>query len=151
MNRGSTGSYEGPYQLFNLVPEPGHAAEFGIRVASFPIVLYGDVVRSHGTYVLRVSSLVPQAIIYALSVTFYGDPAAAFAEAFSAKESEEAKETAFLTNPVDCAADEAARTLQLHADSWPNPGVGDPFSPTFPIPTGLRRARRCRRSKDAER
>ncbi|MGO9469260.1 MAG: hypothetical protein ACLQVF_34475, partial [Isosphaeraceae bacterium] len=70
-------------------------------------------------------------------VTFYGDPAAAFAEAFSAKEAEEAKETPFLTNPVDCAAGEEARTLQLHADSWPNPGVGDPFSPDFSDPNWL--------------
>ena len=131
INRASSDIPGGPFQLFNLVPDPGHAAEFGIRVSGFPIVLYGDVVRSGGTYALRVTSLLPQAEVMSLSVTFFGDPASAFAAAFSAKEAEAAGETAFLTNPVDCAAGEAARTLSLHADSWPHPGAGDPFEANF--------------------
>jgi hypothetical protein len=129
INRASSDLIQGPYQLFNLVPDPGHAAEFGIRVSSFPIVLYGDVVRSGGTYALRVTSLVPQAVVMALSVTFFGDPAAAFETT--------GKETPFLTDPVDCSAGEAARTLGLHADSWPYPGRGDPFEADFTDPNWL--------------
>jgi hypothetical protein len=116
----------GPYQLFNLVPDVGHAAEFGITVQSFPIVFYGDVVRSARGYALRVTARLPQARLAAVSLTFFGDPAAAFATG--------GKESAFLTNPVDCNADEADRTLGLHVDTWTAPGIGDPFEGDFTDP-----------------
>jgi hypothetical protein len=113
----------GPYQLDNLVPGPGHAAQFGFHYSSVPIVLYGDVVHSARGYVLRVTTLVPQASVRAVSLTFFGNPAAAFATG--------EKETPFLTNSVSCSADEAARTLSLHIDTWTAPGIGDPFEANF--------------------
>jgi hypothetical protein len=116
----------GPFQLFNLAPEPGHAAEFGFSTQSFAIVLYGDVVPSARGYVLRVTALPLEAEITAVSVTFFGNPAAVFATGL--------KETPFLTNPVDCQAGEAARTLMVHMDSWGHPGAGDPFNGDFSDP-----------------
>jgi hypothetical protein len=113
----------GPYQLFNLAPEPGHAAEFGFSTQSFAIVLYGDVVPSARGYVLRVTALAPEAELTAVSVTFFGNPAAVFATGL--------KETPFLTNPVDCSAGEAARTFAVHMDSWGHPGAGDPFDGNY--------------------
>jgi hypothetical protein len=117
---------DGPYQLFNLAPEAGHAAEFGLSAQSFAIVLYGDVVHSARGYVLRVTALPIEAQLHGFSVTFFGDPAAVFATG--------GKETPFLTNPVDCAAGEAARTLMVHIDSWGHPGAGDPFDGDFSDP-----------------
>ena len=119
----------GPYQLYNLVPGPGHAAQFGFHYASVPIVLYGDVVHSARGYVLRLATLVPQASVRAVSLTFFGNPAAAFATG--------EKETPFLTNPVDCAAGEEARTLQFHTDTWTAPGIGDPFNGDFSDPNWI--------------
>jgi len=119
----------GPYQVFNLVPESGHAAEFGVQVLGFPIVLYGDVAHTARGYVLRVTTVNPQAVLHAISLTFFGDPAAAFATG--------EKETPFLTNPVDCAASEEARTLQLHIDTWTDPGIGDPFNGDFSDPAWI--------------
>ena len=119
----------GPYQVFNLAPEPGHAAEFGVTIASFPIVFYGDVINSARGDVLRVTALVPRATVHAISLTFFGDPAAAFTTG--------EKEVAFLTNPADCAASEEARTLQVHVDSWTDPGIGDPFNGDFSDPAWI--------------
>ena len=116
----------GPYQVFNLVPSSGHAAEFGFTYAGVGLVLFGDVVHSDRSYVVRVTTLAPQVFLHAASLTFFGDPAVAFATG--------GKETAFLTDPVDCAASGEARTLSLHMDTWTDPGVGDPFEPDFADP-----------------
>jgi hypothetical protein len=116
----------GPYQVFNLMPAPGHAAEFGFSFAGIGIVLDGDVVHSDRGYVVRVTTLAPQVFLHAASLTFFGNPAAAF-------ETGE-KETPLLTNPADCAAGEEARTLQFHVDTWTAPGIGDPFNGDFTDP-----------------
>jgi len=120
---------DGPFQVFNLAPEDGHAAEFGLDVAGFPIVLYGDVVRVGNGYTLRVTGRIPQANVRSITLTFFGDPAATFGTGET--------ETAFLANPVDCAASEEARTLQLHTDTWTQPGEGDPFDANFTDPNWI--------------
>jgi hypothetical protein len=116
----------GPYQVVSIAPTPGHVAEFGFHYLGAPVVLVADLVHSARGYVVRVSSLVPQAGLRAFSLTFFGNPAAAFGTGL--------KETAFLTNPVDCSADETGRTLQQHMDSWTAPGKGDPFEADFSDP-----------------
>jgi hypothetical protein len=118
----------GPYQLYNLVSASGHAAEFGFSFLGVGIILYGDAVHStRGGYVVRFVSSVPQVFLRAASITFFGNPAAAF-------ETGEKETRPFLTNPVDCTASEAARTMQLHVDTWTAPGVGDPFNGDFSDP-----------------
>jgi hypothetical protein len=119
----------GPYQLFNLAPGPGHAAQFGFDFGGIPLVLFADVAHGDRGYVLRVSTLAPQAELGAISLTFFGDPAAAFATGGA--------ETAFLTAPPDCEATELSRTLDLHFDSWTHPGSGDPFDGDFTDPNWI--------------
>jgi len=116
----------GPYQIISIVPGPGHVAEFGFHYESAPVVLVADVVHSGRGYTVRVDSLVPQAHLRAFSLTFFGNPAAAFATGH--------KETAFLSNPVNCSADESERALELHTDRWNAPGKGDPFEADFSDP-----------------
>jgi hypothetical protein len=111
------------YQLYNLVPEAGHAAEFGFHYENVPVVLFGDVVKGTRGYLLRVVAVAPQAGIHAVSLTFYGDPAATFQTG--------GKESAFLTSPSDCDASEEERLLQLHIDTWTDPGIGDPVNGDF--------------------
>ena len=113
----------GPYALFNLVPEPGHAAEFGLTLVLYQIVLYGAVVHTPSGYALRVSAPLPRGNVRGLSATFFGDPAAVFATG--------EKETPFLSDSFDCAASEPERAMTLHADSWVRPGLGGPFEPDF--------------------
>jgi hypothetical protein len=118
----------GPYQVYNLVSASGHAAEFGFTYLGVGIILYGDVVHSNrGGYVVRVVSSNPQVYLRGISLTFFGDPAAAF-------ETGAAEAPPFLINPVNCAASEVARTMQFHVDTWAAPGVGDPFNPDFSDP-----------------
>jgi hypothetical protein len=116
----------GPYTLFNLVPEPGHAAEFGLTLLTYQIVLYGSVVHTGAGYVLRVTAPTPRGNVRGLSLTFFGDPSDVFGTG--------GKETAFLTSSFDCSASEANRTMVFHADSWDHPGLGDPFDPNFSDP-----------------
>ena len=117
------------YQLDSLVPISGHAAEFGFHYEGAPFVFFGDVAKTSRGYVLRITSPTPQANVRAVYLTFFGDPAAAF-------ETNE-KETAFLTNPVDCNASEEQRTLELHMDTWTHPGTGDPFNANFSDPNWI--------------
>jgi hypothetical protein len=120
--------FGGPYQLFNLVSASGHAAEFGFTFVGVGIILYGDAVHSdRGGYVVRFVSSVPQVFLHAFSLTFFGDPATAF-------ETGEKETRPFLANPVDCAASEAARTFEMHFDTWTAPGIGDPFNADFSDP-----------------
>jgi hypothetical protein len=119
-----------PYQLFNLVPTAGHAAEFGFVFASVGITIYGDVVHSSRGYTLRITATVPQAFISAVNLVFFGDPAAAF-------DTGEVETPPFLTNPVDCEANDEARELQVHIDRWTHPGLGDPFNGDFADPNWL--------------
>jgi hypothetical protein len=122
-----TGSFLTGYQLDNLVPTAGHAAEFGFHLArGIPVVFYGDLVHGTRGYDLRLTVLAPQAFIRYFTLTLFGDPAAVFGSG--------GKEAPFLTNPVDCEASETARTLQLHTDTWTTPGTGDPFSGEFADP-----------------
>jgi hypothetical protein len=118
----------GPYQMFNLASNSGHAAEFGFSFLGIGIILYGDAVHSdRGGYVVRFVSSVPQVFLGGASLTFFGNPAAAF-------ETGEKETRPFLANPVDCAASEAARTFEMHFDTWNAPGVGDPFTADFSDP-----------------
>ena len=131
--------------LFNLVPEPGYAAQFGVYLTNVTATLDGTVIHTGGGYALRVVGEIPNVFTYnptGFSATFYGDPARTFFTAMSAAEKAEveAKEKvesegvgapfltgdpAFLTSPADCAASEAARTLTLHEDSWTLPAQDD--------------------------
>jgi hypothetical protein len=119
----------GPFQIDSIVPGPGHVAEFGFHYESAPVVLVADVVHGSRGYTVRVDSLVPQAHLRAFSLTFFGNPAAAFSTG--------QKETAFLSNSVNCSASETERALEQHLDRWTSPAKGEPFEADFTDPNWL--------------
>jgi hypothetical protein len=110
--RTSNGSGLASSSIFNMVPEDGYPAEFGFSFLGQPVLMYANALPSASGYRLRVS--VPALVrdpLEAVSLTFFGDPAR--------QDGGVTAPSAFLTNPVDCAA--APLTARLEADSWEEP------------------------------
>jgi hypothetical protein len=110
--------------VYNIVPEPGYAAEFGFNVAGHGILLFATAVPSSEGYVLQVSSpgilRFPSYVeISGISFSFWGVPGEASHDAARGGPSE-AVPVGFLTNPVDCAAGPLTATAM--SDTWQNPG-----------------------------
>jgi hypothetical protein len=101
--------------IYNLVPDRGYPAEFGLTVLNKLLVFYASVVPTTAGYALRVYSpgILEAWAVDGISLTFFGDPAQADGGSTSP--------AAFLTNPVDCSAGPLA--AKVEADSWENPGV----------------------------
>lgn len=103
--------------IFNITPEDGHPAEFGVYL---PVIqryslLYASVRPSD--YGVRITSQpLPRAIpISGVSTIFFGDPGFSTGAGSSG--------TAFLTNSSDCSA--TGFTTSIHVDSWQHPGSVD--------------------------
>jgi hypothetical protein len=63
------------FDVYNLVPPPGHPAEFGFFIFGTR-VLFDAVVRSDGNYgITELAHNLPQRIVATNSVTIWGDPA----------------------------------------------------------------------------
>ncbi len=100
--------------LYNLVPEAGYPAEFGLTYLGKLIVLYGNVVRRGGSYYLRVTTPgIPELEITSVSLMFFGDPAT--------RDGAANKSAPFFTNPVDCGT--GPLSARMETDSWQHPGV----------------------------
>jgi len=117
------------WAVYNLIPERGYAAEFGVNIAGSAIVFYGSL-RSGSDYGLTVTVpgivSIPATSEYRL--TFFGTPAA--------QNGSGAPLVPFLTNPTNCSASEVTR---IKADSWLHPGVWHETSTTSPNVTGCDR------------
>jgi hypothetical protein len=117
------------YPVYNLVPERGYAAEFGMNIFGVAIVLYGSL-RSGSDYGLTVTvpgiPITPVTSEYRL--TFFGTPAA--------QNGSGAPAVPFLTNPTDCAASEVTR---IKANTWQHPGVWHEATTASPNVTGCER------------
>jgi uncharacterized repeat protein (TIGR01451 family) len=125
--RGATGTLD-TTGVYSLEPESGYAAEFGFSVANTTVILYASV-RTGGDYGLTMTDTgVPENGVTGISMAFYGTPA-------SLNGSTGQSDTAFLTNPVDCAAS-APPTTTLDLDSWQNPGVYQSATAVSPSLTG---------------
>ena len=122
---------EGPFALFNVVPEPGRPGEFAFNpIGNSLVVLYGEVVRTPLGNVVRVLTPAPRAHVHSVAITFFGNPIGTFAQ-----KGEDEEELPFLINPTDCQASAAQRTLTMHVDSWDHPGVLNPDgTPNFSDP-----------------
>jgi len=101
--------------IYNVVPEHGHPAEFGVfeKRLQRPALLYASV-RGGPDYGVRVMSqnlntFVPEV---GISTTFFGNPAA--------KDGSPLSPLAFFTNPADCSGEPL--TVSVHVDSWVHPG-----------------------------
>jgi hypothetical protein len=110
--------------IYNLVPEKGYPAEFGIVLPGLHVLipLYVSVLPENGYEVRVTTPGIPEAgTPVDVAVTFFGTPETdpnVYNEYHSAVT--DVAPTAFLDNPVDCAA--GPQTANIWVDSWENPG-----------------------------
>jgi hypothetical protein len=141
--------YTGP--IYNLTPEAGQSAEFGMFTSfDLTILLTAHVVRNGNTYALTVvSNEIPMTELWYAELTFWGVPAAASHDVqrglvcnnieglqtcSGGGEASGEPEIPFLTMPTDCTA--GPLTFGVTADSWEHPGVYTSASSTIPPVTG---------------
>ena len=110
--------------IYNLPAENGYAAEFAFGDNTFTFVLYANVVRHDGAYMLRIAipGIPPGAGLVGAITSFYGD----IQEHYLGNTPEELRtfdRGPFLTDPSDCAEGEQAREASVEANTWENPGV----------------------------
>ncbi len=102
--------------IYNVRPEPGYPAEFGIYLPNFQRygMLYGSVVGSGSDAHVRLTAapLVEAVQIDGTSSTFFGNPAL--------KDNSPNAPLAFFTNPTNCSGQPLTTTI--HVDSWQHPG-----------------------------
>jgi hypothetical protein len=122
-----------PIPVFNMVPEPGHPAEFGTAYLGFPAILYPSVVGSGADAHLRVTATgIPASDFIGFKgaqLTIFGDPAKRAGGASPAG--------AFLTNPSWCSGEPLTTTA--YGDSYEHPGARNADgSPDTSDPTWVR-------------
>jgi hypothetical protein len=100
--------------VYNMKPEAGYPAEFGLTFATIPVELYASAVHTPAGYRLRVVIPgVPQEIgLIDSQLTFYGEPG---------QENGTGSEATFLTNPVACNASPSARSARVELTAWSEP------------------------------
>jgi hypothetical protein len=108
-------SINGP--LYNIVPEPGVAAEFGYvdALKSSHEIVARVVPGPHGYFLRAEAKEVPQVPLTSVTTTFWGNPGAKDGSSFS--------NAPMFTNPASCS-DEPLSTV-VHIDSWQHPGRRD--------------------------
>ncbi len=116
-------------RVYNIQPEPGYPAEFGLYLPSLQkgTLLYGSVVGSGANTHVRVTSQpLPEAVeVQGVATTFFGDPAV--------RDGSPLSPVAFFSNPTDCSA--SGFTTTLHVDTWQHPGhVNADGTPDFSDP-----------------
>jgi hypothetical protein len=140
------GQTTGPTALFNMVPPPGHAAEFGFDVIHFGIFVHfmAGVRHGPGGYRLTATSsdINAKLALDGTEVTFWGEPSdgshdwqrGTCAEAFGLCPLPSAEPTLhpLLTMPTACPGE---RTVEAVADSWENEGVFK--SSSYDLPSGV--------------
>jgi hypothetical protein len=115
--------------VYDMVPDAGYVAEFGLKTNDLAVSLYASVVHTPVGYAVRVALPgVPHAIrSEGATFTFFGDPRTADGEPSSSQ--------AFFTNPSDCSGGPV--TAKAQVDSWTHPGrwvTGEAVS--YPTITG---------------
>ena len=99
--------------VYNMVPQAGFPARFGLKVSGVPVALYATLVHTTSGYALRVATpgLPTTLHIEGVALTFFGNPREAAGEPNGSE--------SFFTNPDDCSAGPLGARVQ--ADSWENP------------------------------
>jgi hypothetical protein len=140
--------------VYDLTPEDGQSAEFGIKVGGLTFVLTGHVVRTTSGYGISVltNEIPTTSEVVASEVTFWGVPAdpshdsqrGMVCGAVPADKGHEScsggeiasplPSRAFLTMPANCAAGPIGATANV--DSWEEPGEFRNLSVEEPLPTG---------------
>jgi hypothetical protein len=103
--------------VYNMVPEHGYPAEFGLVYARLPLLMYASVVGKEAATHVRVSIPgIPASQLVSFQgavVTFFGDPAA--------QDGLLSSPVAFFTNPSDCSG--KPLETSIHVDSWQTQGA----------------------------
>ena len=103
------------YPVYNLVPERGYPAEFGLAFLGERATMLASVAHTAAGYVLRVGvSGIPATVaLRGAQVTFFGDP--------EREDEGVSPGRAFFTNSSDCSG--APQRTSLYADSWADPAA----------------------------
>ena len=124
--------------VYNMVPQAGYPAEFGLSFDNgVPVLLYANLVHTATGYRVRVTSPgVPTAEeLLASTITFFGEPGALNGTG---------SEAAFLSNPSDCSAEGEGLSQgvtgtapgdasRIELEAWGQPGhVVSEESPVYP-------------------
>lgn len=124
-----TGLAGGPGPIYNVFPEHGYPAEFGLydEKVNRPVFLYGSV-RTGSDYGLRVivPNIPPAARATNLVVTFFGDPQRMDGGANAS--------IPFFTNPSDCSREPLLTNIST--DTWEEPERWISASPAQALPVG---------------
>jgi uncharacterized repeat protein (TIGR01451 family) len=118
--------------IYSVIPEKGYAAEFAFSSNNLEIVMYANVVRHDGAYMLRVSvpGVPTVASLIGFVASFYGDEQEHY---LSGEEPVTFDRGAFLTAPSDCGEGEAAREASVEFNTWEDPEAEHTASAlTFP-------------------
>jgi len=143
------GGTTGPTALYNMVPPPGHAAEFGFDVSGFGIYIHllAGVRYGPGGYRLTAtgSDINSKLAILGTEATFWGEPSDAshdwqrglcaegrYGGGQCPQASTEPTLHPLLTMPTACPGE---RTVEAAADSWENEGVFK--SASYDLPSGV--------------
>jgi hypothetical protein len=110
--------------IYNLVPQKGYPAEFGIVLPGLKVLvpLYVSVIPEDGYEVRITTPGIPEVgTPVDVSVTLFGTPETN-SDVYNeySRAVTDVAPTAFLDNPVDCAA--GPQTANVWADSWQSPG-----------------------------
>ncbi len=117
--------------VYSVAPEKGYAAEFAFTSNNITFFLYANVVRRDGTYMIRLS--VPGVPLVSALVgfvaTFYGDIQEKYISGFQEFTYDRGS---FLTDPVDCQENLAAREASVALDTWEHPDAALTIGATTP-------------------
>ncbi len=104
----------GQTAIYNMVPDGGYPAQFGVKFAGEPVSMYASLVYTNSGYAVRVGAPgIPTTVAAeGLALTFFGEPGKADGDSSSSE--------AFVTNPGNCSA--GPLYAKAEADSWVSPG-----------------------------
>jgi hypothetical protein len=107
--------------IYNMVPERGHAAVFGMGLIGAGTVMYADLVPTAMGYRVRITiPAIPRPTFGArkldgVSLTLFGDPAE--------RDGTPSASAAFFANPTSCSDSAQQLQARIEVSSWVNPAA----------------------------
>jgi hypothetical protein len=116
--------------VYNMVPEHGYSAVFGLGLIGSGAVMYADLIPTAAGYRVRITvPALPRPTLGAekldgMSLTFFGDPAE--------QDGNAGEPDAFFANPTSCPDLLAQLDARIETSSWVNPGA-PPVAEEVPV------------------